>query len=53
MNVGVPNKIEVAYKNGMKFTGFPEKCYKNYTYCPYTARTMLKILNIYSYIFGD
>lgn len=50
---GAPNDIEVAYLRGKNATGFSEKCFNNYQYCPYAARTMLKVLHIYSYIFGD
>lgn len=50
---GAPKDIETAYFLGKNSTGFSEKCFKNYQYCPYAARTMLKILHMYSYIFGD
>lgn len=53
MNVGAPKEIEKAYLRGRNLIGVSEKCYINYPYCPYAARTMLKILHIYSYIFGD
>lgn len=48
-----PKDIELAYFRGKNLTGSPEKCFQNYQYCPYAARTMLKILHMYSYIFGD
>lgn len=53
IDIGAPEEIEIAYQRGQNATGFSEKCYKSYPYCPYAARTMLKILHIYSYIFGD
>lgn len=53
MTVGVPKEIERAYLHGKNSTDSAEKCYKNYRYCPYSARTMLKILQIYSNIFGE
>lgn len=51
MTVDVPKEIETAYTHGEKSTKTHEKCYKYYPYCPYSARTMLKVLEIYSYIF--
>lgn len=29
-----------------------KKCYTNYPFCPYSARTMLKLMQIDSYLFG-
>lgn len=53
IDIGAPEEIEMAYLRGKNLTGSSEKCYPSYPYCPYAAQTMLKILHIYSYIFGD
>lgn len=52
MIVGAPEEIKMAYSHGKKSMKSFEQCYKNYPFCPYSARTMLKLLKIYSYIFG-
>ncbi|XP_055302774.1 uncharacterized protein LOC129568642 isoform X2 [Sitodiplosis mosellana] len=49
---GVPEEIELAHSRGKQSEKSFERCYKHYPYCPYSARTMLKVLQIYSYIFG-
>lgn len=50
---GAPQKIQNAYEFGLKSDNYSEKCLKKYSMCPYTAKTMLKILAVYSYLFGS
>lgn len=52
IKAGAPKEIELAHNHGKNSTKSFELCYKHYPYCPYSARTMLKILRLYSYIFG-
>lgn len=52
MTTGVPEEIELAHSRGKESVKSFELCYQHYPYCPYSARTMLKVLHIYSYIFG-
>lgn len=52
MTLGVPKEIEMAYSRGNKSKKSFEQCYKYYQFCPYSARTMFKLLKIYSFIFG-
>lgn len=47
----VPKEIKLAHNRGKSEKSF-EACYKFYSYCPYSARTMLRVLQIYTYIFG-
>lgn len=51
MTRDVPIEIQLAYTYGQKSMETHEKCYKHYPYCPYSARMMLKVLEIYSYLF--
>lgn len=53
MTIDVPNEIETAYLHGINSTQSFEKCYKKFPYCPYSARIMLKLLQLYSYVFGE
>lgn len=46
---GAPKAIENAYSLGLSAHKNYEKCYKQYPYCPYSAKTMLKLLQLYSY----
>lgn len=48
----VPKEIELAHNRGKQSEKSFERCYKFYKYCPYSAHTMLKLLQIYTYIFG-
>lgn len=52
MMIGVPKEIELAHTYGKNAINSYEMCYSSYPYCPYSANIMLKILKIYSYIFG-
>lgn len=52
IKAGAPKEIELAHNHGKNSTKSFELCYKHYPYCPYSARIMLKILRLYSYIFG-
>lgn len=52
MSNGVPNEIETAYNHGKNFWKSDKQCYTHYPYCPYSTRTMLKLLQFYSYLFG-
>lgn len=50
--VDTPQEIETAYNHGKSAMNSDEMCYKHYSYCPYSARTMLKILQYHAFLFG-
>lgn len=52
----VPKKLKKSYQQGMSFNknseGDFKKCYKDYSMCPYSAKTMLKLITFNKFIFG-
>lgn len=47
-----PPKIVTAYTRGRSKRTTPEThCYADYPHCPYSAKTMLYILDIHAYLF--
>uniref|UniRef100_A0A336M0T1 CSON009836 protein n=1 Tax=Culicoides sonorensis TaxID=179676 RepID=A0A336M0T1_CULSO len=55
-NTDVPSKISKAFHLGEKYNKNHQydfkKCYTEYPLCPYSAKTMLSILQYYTYYFG-
>lgn len=46
-----PPKILTAYNRGRSKRASREHCYADYLHCPYSASTMLHLLNIHAYLF--
>lgn len=47
-----PPKIVTAYTRGRSKRATPKThCYADYPHCPYSAKTMLYILDIHAYLF--
>ncbi|KAL7018396.1 hypothetical protein ACKWTF_010736 [Chironomus riparius] len=55
-NVKVPKKLKKAYEHGQGYNKNNkndfEKCYKNYSWCPYSADTMMKFITFNKILFG-
>ncbi|XP_070506035.1 uncharacterized protein [Chironomus tepperi] len=55
-HVKVPKKLKKAYKLGQDYNKNQrddyQKCYTNYSWCPYSARTMIKFITFNKVLFG-
>ncbi|XP_055627051.1 uncharacterized protein LOC129769063 isoform X2 [Toxorhynchites rutilus septentrionalis] len=55
-NSKVPKKLVQSFKRGLSFNKFKEvdfeNCYPHYPLCIYSAKTMLKLMNLNAKLFG-
>ena len=55
-NVKVPKKLKKAFENGYNYNKNLDEdfknCYKDYPFCPYSAKTMIKIITFNKAVFG-
>jgi hypothetical protein len=55
-NVKVPKKLIKAYEEGQEFNkngkDDHKKCFKSYSWCPYSATTMMKFIAFNRVLFG-
>lgn len=52
INRNAPVKIKNAYNLGVKYSNNSSKCYKHFPLCPYSSKTMLKLIQLYNSFFG-
>lgn len=52
INRNPPTKIRKAYNLGEKYSNNSSKCYKHFPLCPYSSKTMLKLIQLYNSFFG-
>ncbi|KAJ6649239.1 hypothetical protein Bhyg_04473 [Pseudolycoriella hygida] len=50
---GAPEEIVNAYHIGLKNPKLFSKCYQKYPFCPYSAKVMLKLLEVHSAVFSS
>lgn len=48
-----PNDITKAYEQGQKYLNKSAKCYQQYPFCPFSAKIMLKILEVYTHLLNN
>ena len=55
-NVKVPKKLKKAFENGYNYNKNLDEdfknCYEDYPFCPYSAKTMIKIITFNKAVFG-
>ncbi|CAO1425026.1 unnamed protein product [Diamesa serratosioi] len=54
--VKVPKRLKKSFEEGQDYNQNGkedfEKCYKNFPICPYSAKTMMKLIQFNNYLFG-
>lgn len=55
-NTKVPKKLQKAYEKGLDYNQNEQtdykKCFNDYTWCPYSAETMMKFISFNKVLFG-
>ncbi|XP_037033903.1 uncharacterized protein LOC119072732 [Bradysia coprophila] len=49
---GAPDEVDKAYQFGARNPNLFSKCREEYPFCPYSAKVMLKLLDLHNTVFG-